>query len=224
MPGQRHQAGRTVSVTAPITPVRGFSAPVRGPSPVRTDAWRRRRRGDAASEGVCAGQRHGPRLGATGCKTVGSAYVGSNPTPATPARTTPDLWLFGRGLSLSPSRPCSQVPLEATVCRWSRDIRGMDFADLAAETRRRLRRRWPGVSAGLWPWEAPPGARRATVASLADQAGLLGHAGPTLGRPSSLGCPVSCPRAPRRGPPVANLVTAARRTTGCRSHCRGALL
>jgi hypothetical protein len=24
------------------------------------------------------------------------------------------------------------------------------------------RRRWPGVSAGLWPWEAPPGARRAT--------------------------------------------------------------
>jgi transposase-like protein len=24
------------------------------------------------------------------------------------------------------------------------------------------RRRWPGVSAGLWPWEAPPAARRAT--------------------------------------------------------------
>jgi hypothetical protein len=29
MPGQRHKAGRTVSVTAPITPVRGFSAPQR---------------------------------------------------------------------------------------------------------------------------------------------------------------------------------------------------
>ena len=34
----RHKAGRTVSVTAPTTPVRGFSAPVRGPSPVPTDA------------------------------------------------------------------------------------------------------------------------------------------------------------------------------------------
>ena len=38
MPGQRHKAGRTVGVTAPTAPVRGFSAPVRGPSPMRTDA------------------------------------------------------------------------------------------------------------------------------------------------------------------------------------------
>src|SRR6266496_858068 len=30
-----------------------------------------------------------------GCKTVGSAYVGSNPTPATPAKTA--LWLRKRG-------------------------------------------------------------------------------------------------------------------------------
>jgi hypothetical protein len=30
--------GRTVGVAAPAGPVRGFSAPVRGPSPVRTDA------------------------------------------------------------------------------------------------------------------------------------------------------------------------------------------
>ena len=33
--------------------------------------------------------------GATVCKTVGSAYVGSNPTPATPAKTAP--WLRKRG-------------------------------------------------------------------------------------------------------------------------------
>jgi hypothetical protein len=38
MLGQRQEAGRTVGVTAPTGPVRGFSAPVRGPSPVRTDA------------------------------------------------------------------------------------------------------------------------------------------------------------------------------------------
>jgi NAD(P)-dependent dehydrogenase (short-subunit alcohol dehydrogenase family) len=38
MPGQRHKAGRMVGVTAPTAPVRGFSVPVRGPSPVSTDA------------------------------------------------------------------------------------------------------------------------------------------------------------------------------------------
>jgi len=36
-PGQRQEAGRTVSVTAPTDPVRGFSGPVRGLSPLRTD-------------------------------------------------------------------------------------------------------------------------------------------------------------------------------------------
>jgi uncharacterized protein YbjT (DUF2867 family) len=38
MPGQRHKASRAVGVTAPIAPVRGFSGPVRGPSPLPTDA------------------------------------------------------------------------------------------------------------------------------------------------------------------------------------------
>ena len=38
IPGQRQEAGRTVSVTAPIGPVRGFFRPVRGPSPMPTDA------------------------------------------------------------------------------------------------------------------------------------------------------------------------------------------
>jgi hypothetical protein len=31
------------------------------------------------------------------CKTVGSAYVGSNPAPATTSETASDLWLRGRG-------------------------------------------------------------------------------------------------------------------------------
>src|SRR6266568_9473218 len=39
-----------------------------------------------ASDGECAGHRRSTRLGGTGCKTVGSAYVGSNPTPATHLR------------------------------------------------------------------------------------------------------------------------------------------
>jgi hypothetical protein len=38
MPGQRHKAAWTVGVTAPTAPVSGFSVPVRGPSPVPTDA------------------------------------------------------------------------------------------------------------------------------------------------------------------------------------------
>src|SRR5271165_578230 len=89
MTGQSQKAGRTVGVTAPTAPVRGLSGPVRGPSPVRTDAWRTTAAQDAASNGVCAGQRPRSPLEGTGCKTVGSAYVGSNPTPATPAKMTP---------------------------------------------------------------------------------------------------------------------------------------
>jgi hypothetical protein len=38
----------------------------------------------SASDDVRAGQRHKPQAGGACCKTVGSAYVGSNPTPATP--------------------------------------------------------------------------------------------------------------------------------------------
>lgn len=38
VPGQGHKATRTVGVTAPIAPVRGFSAVVRGSSRMLTDA------------------------------------------------------------------------------------------------------------------------------------------------------------------------------------------
>jgi PAB1-binding protein PBP1 len=39
---------------------------------------------------------------------------------------------------LSRPRPCSQMPLEAAVCRWSRDIRGMDLADLSTQNEHNL--------------------------------------------------------------------------------------
>src|SRR5690348_13711305 len=63
----------------------------------------------------------------TVCKTVGSAYVGSNPTPATTSETASDLWLRGRGLSSSQPGPYSQMPPEAATCRYPRDICGMDL-------------------------------------------------------------------------------------------------
>src|SRR6185437_1472976 len=64
----------------------------------------------------------------TVCKTVGSAYVGSNPTPATTSETASDLWLRGRGLSSLQAGPCSQMPPGAATCCCSRDIRGIDLA------------------------------------------------------------------------------------------------
>ena len=82
MPGQRRKAGRTVGVTASTAPVRGFFRP---------RPWT-----ELGTHGRIADGR-GPRrlgrrmcwsaawvsVGGTVCKTVGSAYVGSNPTPAT---------------------------------------------------------------------------------------------------------------------------------------------
>jgi hypothetical protein len=55
------------------------------------------------------------------CKTVGLAYVGSNPTPATTRNTSSEaLWPpFGR------RGACSQTPPDAAACRLLRDIRGM---------------------------------------------------------------------------------------------------
>ena len=63
VPGQRHKAARTVGVTAPTGPVRGFSAP----------SWTK-----PGAHGRIADGRSPESH-----KTVGSVYVGSNPTPAT---------------------------------------------------------------------------------------------------------------------------------------------
>jgi hypothetical protein len=57
----------------------------------------------------------------TPCKTVGSAYVGSNPTPATSQNSS-----SARCRVCDPaSGSCRQMPRNAVVCRWSWDIRGM---------------------------------------------------------------------------------------------------
>src|SRR5216684_804279 len=55
------------------------------------------------------------------CKTVGSAYVGSNPTPATPARTA--LHQHGYGEGLLPSRS-GCVRLKPAVYGWPGRMRG----------------------------------------------------------------------------------------------------
>jgi hypothetical protein len=81
--GSSTAAERTVSVTAPTGPVRGL------PSPQRTDALRTVAAGAEARmiyalvSGVQLGRRRAV------CKTVGSTYVGSNPTPATTCENAP---------------------------------------------------------------------------------------------------------------------------------------
>src|SRR5579859_4533984 len=85
-----------------------------------------------ASDYVTAGRKHLRRRQPAPCKTVGSAYVGSNPTPAT----------TGKYSSGTPWRPWlvsslgSQMSPEAAGRRWSWDICGMARAGLAAI--------WPG--------------------------------------------------------------------------------
>ena len=69
--------------TAPALAVRARPCAASLPSPPRTDAWRTAAARNPASQRISAVQPDEPRVGATGCKTVGSAYVGSNPTPAT---------------------------------------------------------------------------------------------------------------------------------------------
>jgi hypothetical protein len=97
---------RAVGVTAPTAPVRGLflarpcpslrssvgrSASVRSPrgprNPVPTDAWRTAAAQNRALGRVRAGWRGVARAERTGCKTVGLAYDGSNPSPATTAET-----------------------------------------------------------------------------------------------------------------------------------------
>src|SRR5258706_5277991 len=62
------------------------------------------------------------------CKTVGSAYVGSNPTPATSQSTrSVRLRRLCRYLCA-----CSQMPRNAGVSRWPWDIRGIAGASFGA--------------------------------------------------------------------------------------------
>ena len=85
MGGSGWNSGGTVGVTAPTAPVRGLFVPVRGGPETRrprTHSGRQQpaivpRTVYALVSGLYLGRRRAV------CKTVGSAYVGSNPTPAT---------------------------------------------------------------------------------------------------------------------------------------------
>jgi len=128
------------------------------------------------------------------CKTVGSAYPGSNPGPATTCVNSP--WPGRMPVRGCPCL-CGCVRPGVPVCGWLCPIRALGVwrghggqgcgvgqrgrrrSALAASapgtcapgtalpnwavlwSRRRLRRRWPGVSARALPWEARPDARRA---------------------------------------------------------------
>jgi hypothetical protein len=78
-----------------------------------------------AMNGVCAGQRGVTRAGGTGCKTVGSAYVGSNPTPATRCENAP-LAAKSRASGAFPLCPvmCHLVALWIVMLRCPRTYSG----------------------------------------------------------------------------------------------------
>jgi hypothetical protein len=70
-------------------------------------------------EDAGAGQRNPPRIEATGCETVGSAHVGSNPTPATtcentcwPADEVSGIYIADAGTIISPQD-------QGTLAEWT---------------------------------------------------------------------------------------------------------
>jgi hypothetical protein len=58
-------------------------------APARTDIWRTGTAAKITVNRICAGQWHIAASGQVVCKTVGLAYVGSNPTPATTSGNSP---------------------------------------------------------------------------------------------------------------------------------------
>src|SRR5262249_35334591 len=81
---------------------------------------------------------------------------------------------LGAGLRLGlPSPPATRrrscLRLGVSTTSSSRGLSPPIDRPCRAYSRRRLRRRWPGVSAGLRPWGGPAVARRAAAAEPADQ-------------------------------------------------------
>jgi len=92
-----------------------------------------------ASERISAGQRGVTRTGGACCKTVGSAYVGSNPTPATTCEDGP---LAGNSRLCGPFLlcpvVCHLVALRAAVSRCPRTYSGRDPCPSTVGAHRRL--------------------------------------------------------------------------------------
>jgi len=112
---------------------------------------------------------------------------------------------LGAGIRLGlPSHPASRrrscLRLGVSITSSSRGLSPPSDRPCRAYSRRRLRRRWPGAGAGLWPWEAPAGARRAARASITDRASSFaaqtGAAGSRLPRAPSVRSRLSCQGRP----------------------------
>ena len=88
---QGPECGRTVSITAPASPVRGRLRPC--PCAPEPGAHGRVAEGGGPEPHRGTHTRRSAAYGSRGrtevCKTVGSAYVGSNPTPATTCENGP---------------------------------------------------------------------------------------------------------------------------------------
>jgi hypothetical protein len=107
-PGSMARSGRTVSITVPPA----LSVARRPPEPGTYGRIADGGRPKSGLNGERAGQWRSTRSGATGCKTVGLAYVGSNPAPATTSENGP----------LPGASPGAQAVVRCIILgqRWSR--------------------------------------------------------------------------------------------------------
>jgi hypothetical protein len=139
--GAGKPGGRAVSVTAPIPAVRGqaFSCPwLPGSRGARTCSGRRRPETCLAARIRWSAAFDSGRRRAV-CKTVGSAYVGSNPTPATTCENGP---LAGNSRLGGPFPSCHavyrSVSLGVDVSRCPRTHSGRDSCPITVGAHRRL--------------------------------------------------------------------------------------
>jgi hypothetical protein len=81
----------------------------------------------------------------------------------------------GKAEALADAQAADVTADFAEISTALRDTPRTAFAESVLRSRRRLRRRWPGVSAGLWSWRGParrtPGQSRSPVIQLARTAG-----------------------------------------------------
>jgi hypothetical protein len=147
--------------------VRGRASPCPWPFTTAPESQVHGRVADGGGPGsrlkrVCAGQGCVARFRRAVCKTVGSAYVGSNPTPATTCENGPlarNSRLCGPFL-LCPV-VCHLVALRAAVSRCPRTHSGRDSCPITVGAHRRLFHGRPrtGRAGGMFRLDVPPVSR-----------------------------------------------------------------
>ena len=150
---------------------------------------------------ICAGQRRVTRAeGETVCKTVGSAYVGSNPTPATTCENGP---LAGNSRLCGPFLlcpvVCHLVALRAGVSRCPRTYSGRRFgAAITVGAHRRLFHGRPrtGRAGGVFRLDARRSVGFVGTSAIAMMACRPGNAGLDVTPPHAA---VLAPSPPRTG-------------------------